>query len=277
MAVCPRNVIRFPFTPVLLFIVVSAALAVSARAQSVREVTFDERAVVKLNAHLRMTTLVILPEGEEILDYVCGDKDFWIISGAQNLAYIKPAKSGATTNLNLVTATGRVYSFLLVESTTDTDLKVFVLPDPRQPAASRMAVRAAAAAELEQANRQLALARDEAEQARKQADEAKRATERSAQDTIDRFKASYPLHIKFPYAFKARTKPFNVTAIYHDGRFTYIRAEGRELPAVYEVVDHVPNLVAYNVENGVFVISKVIEHGYLSIGKRRLPFDVVEK
>jgi type IV secretion system protein VirB9 len=244
-------------------------------AQPVREVAYDAGAVVKLNAHLRMTTLVILPEGEEILDYVCGDKDFWVISGAQNLAYIKPAKAGATTNLNLVTATGRVYSFLLVESNADTDLKVFVVPDPRQPSASRL--RAAGSVELEQANRQLALARDEADQARKQAEEAKRASERNAQDAMDRFKASYPLHIKFPYAFKARTKPFNVTAIYHDGRFTYIRAEGRELPAVYEVVDHIPNLVAYNVENGVFVISKVIEHGYLSIGKRRLSFDVVER
>lgn len=251
------------------------ALVTPCLAQPVREVVHDARAVVKLNAHLRMTTLVILPEGEEILDFVCGDKDFWVISGAQNLAYIKPAKSGATTNLNLVTATGRVYSFLLVESNAETDLKVFILPDPRQPLASRM--RAAASLELEQVNRQLAIARDEADQARKQVDEAKRASERNAQDTIDRFKASYPLHIKFPYTFKSRTKPFNVTAIYHDGRFTYIRTEGRELPAVYEVVDHVPNLVAYNVENGVFVISKVIEHGYLSIGKRVLPFDVVER
>jgi type IV secretion system protein VirB9 len=91
----------------------------TARAQPTREVTYDPRAVVHLNAHLRMTTLVILPENEEILDYVCGDKDFWVISGAQNLAYVKPAKAGATTNLNLVTASGHVYSFLLVESDHD--------------------------------------------------------------------------------------------------------------------------------------------------------------
>lgn len=270
----PRGPARLSSFLVFFFLLVLAAPTV---AQPVREVTYDPRSVIKLSAHLRMTTLVILPDGEEILDYVCGDKDFWVISGAQNLAYIKPAKAGATTNLNLVTATGRVYSFLLVESNADTDLKVFVVPDPRQPHGSRTTVRAAASVELEQANRQLAIARDEADQARRQAEEATRTAERTAQEAIDRFKASYPLHIKFPYAFKARTKPFNVTAIYHDGRFTYIRAEGRELPAVYQVVDHVPNLVAYNVENGVFVVSKVIEHGYLSIGKRRLPFDVVER
>ena len=57
--------------------------------------------------------MIILPEQEEILDFVCGDKEFWVVSGAQNLAYVKPAKAGATTNLNLVTASGNVYSFLL--------------------------------------------------------------------------------------------------------------------------------------------------------------------
>ncbi len=80
-----------------------------------------------------MTTLGILPEGEEILDFVCGDKDYRVVSGAQNLAYIKPAKAGATTNLNLVTASGRAYSFLLAEGAADPDLKVFVVPDPSEP------------------------------------------------------------------------------------------------------------------------------------------------
>ena len=68
-----------------------------------------------VQAKLRFTTLIILPEGERILDFVCGDKDFWIVSGADNLAYVKPAKAGASTNLNLITASGRVYSFLLTE------------------------------------------------------------------------------------------------------------------------------------------------------------------
>ncbi len=245
----------------------------AASAQPTREVTYDPRDVVRVNAHLRMTTLVILPETEEILDYVCGDKDFWVISGAQNLAYVKPAKAGATTNLNLVTAAGHVYSFLLVEGDRDPDLKVFVVADPHQLKGPLKGT----SQELEEANRQVALARDEADQARKDAQEAKRAAERNALDAIDRFKANYPLQLRFPYAFAARVRPFDVSAIYHDERCTYIRANGRELPAVYEVVDHVPNLVGYQVEQGVIVISKVIDHGYLAIGKRRLPFDSVER
>jgi type IV secretion system protein VirB9 len=251
----------------------SLACAAAASAQPTREVIYDLRDVIHVTAHLRMTTLLILPESEEILDYVCGDKDFWVISGAQNLAYVKPAKAGATTNLNLVTATGHVYSFLLTESDRDPDLKVFVVLDPQK-------VRAPVkrpSAELDDANRQLALARDEAAQARRDAQDARRTADRTAQDAIDRFKASYPFQIRFPYAYSARTKPFNVSAIYHDDRFTYIRTGSPELPTVYEVVDHVPNLVGYQVEQGVIVISKVIEHGYLAIGKRRLDFDNIER
>jgi len=236
-------------------------------AQTSREVTYDARAIIRLNAHLRMTTIVVLPENEEILDYVCGDKDFWIVSGAQNLAYVKPAKAGATTNLNLVTASGHIYSFLLTEGSKDPDLKVFVIADP--PLKPTVTMKSSASQQLEEAHRQLALARDETDKVRLEVEDAKRA--------LDRFKASYPLQMRFPYVFEARTKPFNVTAIFHDDRFTYIRAEGRELPAVYEVVDHVPNLVNYQIDQGVYVISKVIDHGYLVIGKRRLAFDAASE
>jgi type IV secretory pathway VirB9-like protein len=251
--------------------------SIAASAQPTREVTYSPREIIRVNAHLRMTTLLILPENEDILDYVCGDKDFWVISGAQNLAYVKPAKAGATTNLNLVTAAGRVYSFLLVEGEKDPDLKLFVLPDPKQPFPARPSVRMTTSQELEEANRQLAIARDDAQAARREAAETRRTAERNTQDTIEKFRSGYPFQMHFPYAFDARTKPFDVTAIFHDGRFTYIRANGRELPSVYEVIDHVPNLVGYQVEQGVIVVSKVIDHGYLAIGKRRLSFDTVER
>src|SRR5438874_1568855 len=94
-----------------------------------REVQYTNRSVVRVNARLRFTTMIILPDTEDILDYVCGDKEFWIVSGTQNLAYIKPAKAGATTNLNLVTASGGVYSFLLTEGAGEPDLNLYITPD----------------------------------------------------------------------------------------------------------------------------------------------------
>ena len=31
-----------------------------------------------------------------ILDVICGDKDFWVITSTQNIAHVKPAKDNAT-------------------------------------------------------------------------------------------------------------------------------------------------------------------------------------
>ena len=80
--------------------------------------------------------MVVLPEGEEILDVICGDKDFWVISATHNIAHVKPAKEGAATNMNLVTASGAVYSFLLSEKggAGMPDLKVYVNCRPERAA-----------------------------------------------------------------------------------------------------------------------------------------------
>src|SRR5439155_13131297 len=86
--------------------------------------------LIPLQTKLRYTTMILLPDDEEILDVVCGDKDFWVISAAQNIAHVKPAKEGAATNLNLVTTSGAIYSFLLTESKNgQPDLKVYVTAD----------------------------------------------------------------------------------------------------------------------------------------------------
>ena len=105
--------------PAKLVIVLVPALAVGAGAQTagVRDVTVSTRTVVPLDTKLRYTTMILLPDDEEILDVVCGDRDYWVISATQNIAHIKPAKAGAETNLNLVTASGMVYSFLDRKST----------------------------------------------------------------------------------------------------------------------------------------------------------------
>src|SRR5262245_37220310 len=90
----------------------------------VREVEATERGVLSLATKIRYTTMIILPDTEEILDVVCGDKEFWVINAAHNIVHLKPAKEGAATNLNLVTASGTVYSFLLAEGKGAPDLKV---------------------------------------------------------------------------------------------------------------------------------------------------------
>ena len=45
-------------------------------------------------------------------------------------------------------------------------------------------------------------------------------------------------------------RPFFVRSVWHDGQFTYIKADATELPALYEVKDGSPALVNFQVEHG---------------------------
>lgn len=237
-----------------------------AHGQTTRDASYSARSVVHVNAKLRFTTMIILPESEEILDFVCGDKDFWVISGAQNLAYVKPAKAGTSTNLNLVTASGNVYSFLLTEGAADADLKLYVVPDDTMKAALKGPQKFYPAAQVEDLKR----ATDEA---RKQADAAKADAAKSIEESVNKFRSAYPTQLRFPYAIRGDSKPFNVVAIYCDDKFTYIKANASELPSLYEMKDNAPSLINFQVENGVYVVAKILESGYLVIGQKKLTFE----
>jgi len=233
-------------------------------------VEYGERDVVRLKAKLRYTTLIVLPKNEQILDFTCGDKEFWIVNGTQNFAYVKPARANSQTNLNLITASGNVYSFVLseVSSSADVepDLKVFVQPkDGPMISALNGAPRFVSAAQVEDYRQQIEMAKEETRQ-----------TKNTAQSTIDRevtkFRGDYPTGLKFVYRFDRDQKPFLVDAIYHDDKFTYIRANPQETPALYEIKDGKPNLINFDFRGGTYIVDKILDSGYLVVGKQRLPF-----
>ena len=66
--------------------------------------------------------------------------------------------------------------------------------------------------------------------------------------------------------------PFNITAIYHDDRFTYIKSGATEKFTVYEVRDGAPNLINYELRDGTYTIAKMLDKGYVEIGKKRMEF-----
>src|ERR1700704_5524013 len=90
-----------------------------AASEAARVVKYTKEDIVPVRAKLRFSTLIVLPADEEILDFTTGDREFWIINGAHNLCYVHPAQAGIRSNLNLITASGRVYSFLLNEVSND--------------------------------------------------------------------------------------------------------------------------------------------------------------
>jgi type IV secretion system protein VirB9 len=213
--------------------------------------------------------MIILPDAEQILDFVCGDKDFWVVSGAQNLAYVKPAKAGASTNLNLVTASGHVYSFLLTESAADPDLKLHIEPDETMAPSMSKAPRFYTAGQVEDFKRA-------ADEAQKESVATKEAAAKSIEEAERLFRAAYPTTLDFPYVLKGDGKTFKVAAIYHDDRFTYIKANAAELPSLYELRDGAPNLVNFQVEHGVYVVPKILDSGYLTIGTKKFTFERVK-
>ena len=105
-----------------------------------------------------------------------------------------------------------------------------------------------------------------------QARAAVEAAARHANDEITAYQQQYPGRLQFTYGTPKYEKPFLVKAIWNDGQFTYIKAEAHELPALYEMKDNAPALVNFNVENGTYVVPKVLERGYLAVGKERFSF-----
>ena len=226
--------------------------------ESARTVQYHSQDIVAIRAKLKYTTLIELPTTEKIMEAATGDKDFWIVDVVGNFCFVHPAKQGISSYLILITDKGNIYSFTLQDisgSSAEPDLKVIVEP------ADRSAIVAASgpaqfvpAAQLEQSKQQVAAIQSHVEQA------------------VDEYKSSYPTQLKFDYVYKANQAPFDIQSIYHDDKFTYIKTNAPEKFSVYEMKDGKPNLVTYDLREGTYIIPKIMDDGYVELGKKRMSF-----
>jgi type IV secretory pathway VirB9-like protein len=242
--------------------IVNAVLAVSSIValpqESARTVQYHSQDIVAIRAKVKYTTLIELPTTEKIMEAAAGDKDFWIVDVVGNFCFVHPAKQGIASNLNLITDKGNIYSFTLQDisgSSAEPDLKVIVEP------ADRSAIVAASgppqfvpAAQLEQSKQQVNALQSHVEQA------------------VDEYKSGYPTQLKFDYVYKANQAPFDIQSIYHDDKFTYIKTNAPEKFSIYEMKDGKPNLVTYDLRERTYIIPKVIDDGYVELGKKRMNF-----
>jgi type IV secretory pathway VirB9-like protein len=256
-----------------------AALAVAAGAQSpppparggvARTVLYHARDLVALRAKVRYTTMIVLPDGEDIVEVTCGDKEFWIVNAHGAVAHVKPAKPGSETNLNLRTASGQVYPFLLSEISevkgAEPDLAVYLEPDdPSGFAPWHEPPKYVPAQQVDDFRAQAEIAREEA----RRATEAARA---QLERGVTTFRTTYPLSLQFPYRVTLDRAPFFVRGMFHDDHVTYIQAHAPELPSLYELKDGAANLVNFEVHDGTYVVPKVLDQGYFALGKQRLMF-----
>ena len=193
------------------------------------------------------------------MEAATGDKDFWVVDVVGNFCFVHPAKAGHQLesqphhrqgqHLQLHPA-GRVRYQRMTP-----DLKVIVEPaDQSSIVAASGPPQFVPAAQLEQSKQQLA------------------AVEAHIAQAVDEYKSAYPLSLKFDYSFHANQAPFDIEAIYHDDKFTYIKTNAPEKFSVYEMRDGKPNLITYELNNGTYIIPKVMDSGYVELGKKRLEF-----
>jgi type IV secretory pathway VirB9-like protein len=233
-------------------------LAGVAQETSARTVQYHSQDIVPIHAKLKYTTLIEVPPSEKIMEAATGDKDFWVVDVVGNFCFVHPAKAGISSNLNLITDKGNIYSFTLqdVSSTAEMpDLKVLIQPADRSSiVASNGPAQYVPAAQLDQSKQQLAAVQTHITQA------------------VDEYKSVYPLALKFDYTFRANEAPFNIQSIYHDDKFTYIKTNAPEKFSVYEMKDGKPDLVNYDLRDGTYIIPKIMDSGYVELGKKRMDF-----
>ena len=261
-----------------------AGLLVSAGALGAQETLLrveteaGEDLVVEVRTQVRHTTVIVLPVTETILDFVVGDSEYWHLTGAANVAYLKPVRSGVSTNVALVSASGRIFSLLASE---DPDTPPHLVVRIEDPVASEDGAPIAAVphvpafvprAEVDTYRELAASAQEAAGIALAEADQRAAASAAEAAASVEAFRADYPTRLQFQYALsdRATEAPFHVEAMWHDGQFTYLRSRAQESPAIYEAQDGDPSLVAYDLhEDGLFIARRVLGDGWLRIGERR--------
>jgi type IV secretory pathway VirB9-like protein len=221
----------------IIAIILAALGSAAIQAQTTsRNVFYHSQDIVPIRAKIKYTTLIVIPATEKIMEAATGDKDFWIVDVVGNFCFVHPAKAGISSNLNLITDKGNIYSFTLTDITTqggDPDLKVIIQPaDASNIVAANGPAQYVPAAQLEQAHQQISTLQSHVGAA------------------VDEYKSAYPLALKF----------------------TYIKTNAPEKFSVYEMRDGKPNLINYDLRDGTYIIPKVMDNGYVELGKKKMDF-----
>jgi type IV secretory pathway VirB9-like protein len=244
-----------------------------------RTIFMTDRTIATIYARVRFSTVITLPRSEVIEDYAIGNGgvkpgkgDYWMVAGEphSNICYVKPLRRGVETDLQLITESNHVYSFLLKEvskSGGEPDLTVFVKRRDDDPPPKRVVAACDPALEKEVAlEKQMAAEQKQVMSLRISALSGQVASRVDPAQFVASMQHDYKISRKLRHA------PFDVTDIYHDGRFTYIRSEAQEQAAFYEIKDGKPRLTNYEWQNGVYIVPDVVARGLLRVGKKSATF-----
>ncbi|HUA97877.1 MAG TPA: TrbG/VirB9 family P-type conjugative transfer protein [Terracidiphilus sp.] len=219
---------------------------------------------------LLQSTLIVLPPQEKVANVFAGDTVDWVFDGghvASRFISIKPKVAGSETDVHIISDHGNEYTLELEEVSGDGDprfdSKIFLQPGDK--AAKEKLIELPVfvpASELDQAKQEIAAAKT-----------AETATLKTEQTKEEEYRSRYPGTLRFDFTWdKSKGDAIGLRQIWHDDKFTYLRGEFQETPALYEVKDGKPSLINFDFSNGLYTVPKELERGYLSIGKQKVEF-----
>jgi type IV secretory pathway VirB9-like protein len=223
-----------------------------------------------IRAGLLQSTLIVLPSEEKVANVFAGDTVDWVFDGghvASRFISVKPKIANGSTDVHIVSDHGNEYTLQLREVSGEDDphfdSKVFLAPGD-QAGKDRLTELPVfvPAAELEKANQDAAAAKA-----------AQTAELKVEQTKVEQYRSQYPGSLHFDYAWdQTKGKALGLQQIWRDDKFTYLRGQFQETPALYELKDGKGSLVNFDFNAGLYTVPKELEHGYLSIGKQKVEF-----
>ncbi len=220
---------------------------------------------------LLQSTLIELPAEEKVATVFGGDTVDWVFDGghvASRFISVKPKTANSQTDLHIISDHGNEYTLELREVSGDADphfdSKVFITPGD-QAGKDKLAAMPVfvPAAELDKAKAEATAA------------EAAQATELKAEASkAEQYRSSYPGTLHFDYTWdEKKGRELGLQQVWHDDKFTYLRGQFQETPALYELKDGKPSLINFDFSAGLYTIPKEVAHGYLAIGKKKVEFN----
>jgi type IV secretory pathway VirB9-like protein len=268
-----------PLIPIVVSVGLALASAVPCQAadnhplqpNAPRTVTVSEADTPPvIRAGLLQSTLIVLPAEEKVANVFAGDTADWVFDGghvASRFISVKPKVANGSTDIHIVSDHGNEYTLQLHEISSESDAhfdsKVFIAPGD-QAAKDRLTQLPVfvPAADLDKAKQEAASAK------------AAQAAELKAEETkAEQYRSQYPGNLHFDYTWdQSKGKSLGLQQIWRDDKFTYLRGEFQETPALYEVKDKKGSLINFDFSNGLYTVPKQLDNGYLAIGKQKVEF-----
>ena len=224
----------------------------------------------QVRAGLLQSTLIVLPVEEKVANVFAGDTVDWVFDGghvASRFISVKPKTANSATDIHIVSDHGNEYTLQLREVSNDPDShfdsKVFINPGD-QVAKDRLAQLPVfvPAAELDKAKQEAVTAKA-----------AQAAELKTEQTKAEQYRSEYPGSLHFDYTWdEKKGKELGLQQIWRDDKFTYLRGQFQETPALYELKDKKGSLINFDFNSGLYTVPKQLENGYLAIGKQKVEF-----